>query len=114
MNKLQLVYFFQILCILINSSYIYLWFSKYTDKALMILTILSYIHLDHRVPRQCMLRVLSDIHLAKRKLLKHACVDDIATYSVDVPDGEVQRNHIIVYMYAVDLCKYFILLYFYF
>ena len=44
----------------------------------------------------------------KAPLAKRASVDDIATYSVDVPDGEVQRNYIIAYMYAVDLCKYFI------
>ena len=44
----------------------------------------------------------------KVPLDKRASVDDIATYSVDVPDGEVQRNYIIAYTYAVDLCKYFI------
>ena len=50
----------------------------------MVLNIQNYIHLDYGVPRQCMRQVTSDVHLAK-----WASVDDIATYSIDVPDGEV-------------------------
>ena len=44
--------------------------------------------------------MLTDVHPAKKApLTKRASVDDIATYSVEVPDGEVKINaHAVLYI----------------
>ena len=63
-----------------------------TGKALMIRTIWNYIRLDHSASSMHSTSVKRRPSKKKAPLAKRASVDDIATYSVDVPDGEVQRN----------------------